>query len=200
MTKQNKGLLLLGLLTLWGSLMFIQFSEESPPTGFSVKPFIPSSNQTQKTSQPSNLAKILEPGRQTVSFSNPRNIFAPLTFNKPAPPPPTPKAKTVIANPPQPVQKKPPPPPGPSPAELAAQRARQQLNQYRFLGYLKKGGESHAFLTNGKDIYIVKQGEIMEGRIHVSKIEPTTIVLSTQVKETGDQVEATIPLIKEQKG
>ena len=111
--------------------------------------------------------------------------------------------KGVVAKPTKPVRKKPPPPPpppGPSPGELAAKRARQLLSQYRFLGYLKKGGESQAFLTNGKDIYIVRQGEVMDGRIHVNKIDPTNIVLSTKIEETGDEVEATIPLTKEKKG
>ena len=93
-----------------------------------------------------------------------------------------------------------PPPPvqtGPSAADLAAQRAREQLNQFRFLGYLTKGGESQAFLTNGQAIYIVKQGEMLEGQVQVNKIEPETIVLSTQIWETGNQVQATIPLTPE---
>lgn len=200
MTKQKKGFLLGGLLVLWGILMFTPFSDESPQTGTSVGPVVPSPQIVQTLSNSLDLAKVFESARQAVSFSNPRNIFAPLTFKKPAPPPPKRKPKPVVAKPLKPIPQKPPPPTGPSPGELAAQRARQQLNKYRFLGYLKKGGESQAFLTNGKDIYIVRQGEIMEGRIHVNRIHPTNIVLSTKVKETGDHIEATIPLTKEKKG
>jgi hypothetical protein len=200
MTNQKKGLLLGGLLVLWGILMFTQFSDESPQTGISVSPVEPSPQIVQSLSHSLDLAKVFEPARQAVSFSNPRNIFAPLTFKKPAPPPAKRKPKPVVAKTPKPKDIKPPPPTGPTPGELAAQRARQQLNKYRFLGYLKKGGESQAFLTNGKDIYIVRQGEIMEGRIHVNRIDPTNIVLSTKVKETGDHIEATIPLTKEKKG
>jgi len=200
MTKQKKGFLLGGLLVLWVLLMFTQFSEEPAQTGFSISPVEPSLQNVRPSSNSPDLAKVLEPARQNVSFSNPRNIFAPLTFKKPVPPPPKGKPKPVVANSPQPKRKKPPPPSGPSPGELAAERARQLLNKYRFLGYLKKGGESQAFLTNGKDIYIVRQGEIMEGRILVNRIDPTNIVLSTKVKETGDQIEATIPLTKEKKG
>ena len=200
MTNQKKAVLLGGLLVLWGILMFSPFSGESPQTGISVSPVGPSPEKVQTSSNPLILAEVLEPARQTVSFSNPRNIFAPLTFKKPASPPPKGKPRPAVAKTPKPVPQKPPPPPGPSPGELAAQRARQQLNKFRFLGYLKRGGESQAFLTNGKDIYIVRQGEIMEGRIHVNRIDPTTIVLSTKVKETGDQIEAIIPLTKEKKG
>ena len=200
MTKQKKGLLMVGLFLLWGILMFTQFSDDSPQTEFSLSPVGPSPQTVQPSSNRPDLAGALEPARQAVTFSDPRNIFAPLTFKKPAPPPPKRKPKPVVANPPKSKPKKPPPPPGPSPGELAAQRARQQLNTYQFLGYLKKGGESQAFLTNGKDIYIVRQGEIMDGRIHVNRIDPTNIVLSTKVKETGDHIEATIPLTKDKKG
>jgi Tfp pilus assembly protein PilP len=200
MTKQKKGFLLGGLIVLWGLLMFTQFSEDPAQTGFSISPVELSPHNVQPKTNSPEMAIVLEPARQNVSFSNPRNIFAPLTFKKPTPPPPKRKPKPVVAKPPKPKRKKPPPPSGPSPGELAAQQARQLLNKYRFLGYLKKGGESQAFLTNGKDIYIVRQGEIMEGRIHVNRIDPTTIVLSTKVKETGDQIEATIPLTKEKKG
>ncbi|UCE62978.1 MAG: hypothetical protein JSU59_08865 [Nitrospirota bacterium] len=202
MTKQKKGLLLVGLLVLWGILMFTQFSGESPQPGISFSPVGLSPQQAQTSEKSMDLAQVLEPGRQNVSFSNPRNIFAPLTFKKPAPPTPKRKPKPVVAKKtkPKPKLKKPPPPPGPSPGELAAQKARQQLNAYRFLGYIKKGGKSQAFLTKGKDIYIVRQGEVMDGRIHVNRIDPTNIVLSTKVKETGDHIEATIPLTKEKKG
>ena len=91
-------------------------------------------------------------------------------------------------------------PPGPTAEELAGQRARQQLNQFKFLGYLTKGGESQAFLTNGQAIYIVKQGEILEGRVQVNKIEPDTVILSTQVRETGNHIQATIPLTPDTRG
>jgi hypothetical protein len=38
---------------------------------------------------------------------------------------------------------------------------------------------------------------MMEGQVQVNKIEPETIVLSTQILETGNQVQATIPLTPE---
>jgi hypothetical protein len=136
------------------------------------------------------LDKTFPNPRQTARFSTPRNIFAPLGMQHMLAQQETKMAST---SPPSKVTP-PPPPPGPSAAELAGQRARQQLNQFRFLGYLTKGGESQAFLTNGQAIYIVKQGEMLEGRVQVNKIEPETVVLSTQVLETGNHVQATIPL------
>ena len=131
-----------------------------------------------------------------MTFSPPRNIFAPIT-------PPTTKIKTPQPTPSQPkIVSIPSPPPnsgpsGPSPEDLAKQRAQQQLNQFRFLGYLTKGGERQAFLTNGQAIYIVKQGEMLEGQVQVHQIKPDTIILSTKIWETGNQVKATIPLTTE---
>ena len=204
MTKQRKWVLLGGLVLLWVILVFMQFSDESQQIGAPGRPVVPAPQLVQASSSAASpsltLAEVNEPARQNVAFSNPRNIFAPLSFKKPAPPPSKAKAVPVITKPKKLAQKKPPPPSGPSPGELAARRARQQLNKYQFLGYLQKGGESQAFLSNGQDIYIVRQGEIMEGRIHISKIDPSNIVLSTEVQETGAQIEATIPLTKEKKG
>lgn len=111
---------------------------------------------------------------------------------------PTPQPSVTTTLQPPPVQ----PRSGPSPAELVAQRARQQLNQYRFLGYLTKGGESQAFLStkNSEAVYIVKQGEKVEGAVQVRAIEPTAVVLSMRVRETGASIEETIPLTKEKDG
>ena len=131
--------------------------------------------------------------RQIATFSQPRNIFAPFGLPKNVA-----KQRVSMTPPPSPIVAPPPPVlPGPSAADLATQRARQQLNQFRFLGYLIKRGESQAFLTNGQAIYIVKQGEMLEGQVQVNKIEPEAIILSTQILETGSRVQATIPLTPE---
>ena len=105
MTKQKKGFLLVGLLVLWGILMFTQFSGESPPPGISFSPVELSLQQVQTSEESMDLAQILEPGRQNVSFSHSRNIFAPLTFKKP-PPPPKSKSKPVVAKPLKPSDQK----------------------------------------------------------------------------------------------
>ena len=189
MTNQRKWLVLGGLLVAWGGVTVFQLSDSpqmDPMThsGTSAQPLPPIKDL--------ELDKTFLNFRQTAKFSTPRNIFAPLgrqhmpvqQDTKMA----SPSRPTTITPPP------PPPPPGPSAADLAGQRARQQLNQFRFLGYLTKGGESQAFLTNGQAIYIAKQGEMLEGRVQVHKIEPETVVLSTQVLETGNHIQATIPL------
>ncbi len=147
-----------------------------------------------------------------VSFNTPKNIFAPPeTLTEPE------KQKLAAARkrakeaavpavpPPQPAG---PPPPTPEELaaqearrqqelarqqqELAAQQARQLMSQYRFLGYLTQGGESKAFLSKGRDIFVVRAGETVDGRIQITAIDATSVKL----KETGTNLETSIPLTK----
>ena len=198
MTNQRKWLVLGGLLLAWGMVTIFQMWDSTP-----TDPLL--SSATSGVSLPPIKDLELDPTfsnpRQTAKFSLPRNIFAPLGMSQVAHQKKIDKAPTI--HPPKTTLSPappPPPPPGPSMADLAGQRAREQLNQFRFLGYLTKGGESQAFLTNGQAIYIVKQGEMLEGRVQVHKIEPETVVLSTQVLETGSHVQATIPLTPDTSG
>ena len=202
MTKQRKWYFLIGLAFVWALLILLEATDQPE------QPNIPSNIHTKSLTQQPNsqvaqniptLAEYFDNPRKSIRFTKARNIFAPLTFGKPN------RKKVEQKRPPTPPPHKRPSqtiasPKGPSPAELAAQRARQQLSQYRFLGYLTKGGESQAFLTNGHAIYIVKQGERVEGLIQVNSIEPTTVVLSIEVLETGDNIEATIPLTEKKPG
>ncbi len=122
---------------------------------------------------------------------------------------------------PQPIQGPPPPPPEELAArqavkdrelaaqqaareqELAAQRARQQqeqilqgsrqqLAQYRFLGFLQKGDGAQAFLGKGQDIFIVRTGETVDGRIQVKGMDHASI----QLLDATTRVETTIQLTK----
>jgi hypothetical protein len=193
MTNQQKGLVLVGLFVAWGGLTLYQMSDSSELSFTDNSSTLQQANSTLPSVKDLSLDQSFPNSRQMVTFSQPRNIFAPIGLRKVVA-----KQKTPITpTPSRPTIAPPPVAPGPSPSDLAAQRARQQLNQFRFLGYLTKGGESQAFLTNGQAIYIVKQGEMLEGQVQVNKIEPETIVLSTQILETGNQVQATIPLTPE---
>ena len=197
MTNQHKGLLLVGLLVAWGGITAYQmFVDSGSTSGHQAN--TTQTNSTLPTIRALTLDESFPNARQLVTFSPPRNIFAPADSRKVVakrkiPKRPTPPSQSTIAPPPTPTPTK----PSPSPEQLAAKRAREQLNQFRFLGYLTKGGESQAFLTNGQAIYIVKQGEMLEGQVQVNKIEPETIILSAQVWESGTQVQASIPLTPE---
>ncbi len=192
MTNQQKGFVLFGLLAAWGAMTAYQMSDVSDSNPNDLSPTSADTQSTLPSVKDLSLERFFPNSRQTVTFSLPRNIFAPIGL-------PTMMAKPKVSLPPQqtPTPARASTQPGPSPGDLAAQRAQEQLNKFRFLGYLTKGGESQAFLTNGQAIYIVKQGEMLEGVVQVNKIEPETIVLSTKIFETGNHVQATIPLTPE---
>ncbi len=200
MTKREKGLLLGGLLLVWGTLMFVDRLEQEDqqfPT-----PTTPGANTTsQATRGKQATATGMNRPLINIELNTPRNIFASLQDpNRPKPKiaKPRPKPKTTAPTPPKP---KPVPtritPPKPSPNKAAIQQAQLQLKKFQFLGYLTKQGEQQVFLSNGQAIYIMKQGETLEGNIQVKSIEASSVVLSKHLKNIGETVEATLPLTKE---
>jgi type IV secretory pathway VirB10-like protein len=126
----------------------------------------------------------------------------------PAPPLPVIPAVPPPAAPPPVVAAVPPPaPPGPTPEELAEQAARQQeelkrkqlreqMSQYRYLGYLSQQGVQKAFVGKGKDIYIIRKGDTLDGKFLVAAIDPSIVKLrepstsletSLEIKKDGDR-------------
>ena len=200
MTTRTKWILLGGLLLIWATTLFFGVLEEED---LQQGPLQYKTGQTTretglKGSDPS-LAFIKATSSDPVTFTQPRNIFAPLGQQRAQKP--TPK---VSKKPPRKASLKralgPKPPSSPSPGDLAAQQARQQLARFRFLGYLTKGGESQVFLSNGQAIYIGKQGETLEGDIQIKSIKPTEVILSKPLKNSGTTVEAALPLTQDKGG
>ncbi len=147
-----------------------------------------------------------------------KNMFAPLGEStavvattvtakraKYAPPPlPVVAAAPLPAPPPLVVAAPPPAPPGPTPEEWAAQAVRQQaelnlkqvreqMGQYRYVGYLSQHGVPTAFIGKGKDIYILRTGDTLDGKFLVASIDPTTVKL----REPSTSLEASIELKKD---
>lgn len=146
-----------------------------------------------------------------------KNIFAPLGEStavgaaivvanraKRVPPPPSIVAAMPQPSPPPVVDAPPPAPPGPTTEELAEQAARQQaelnlkqvreqMGQYRYLGYLSQQGVQKAFVGKGKEIYIIRKGDKLDGKFLVASIDPAIIKL----REPSTSLEASIELKKE---
>ena len=141
-----------------------------------------------------------------------KNIFAPLGESTAvgATTGMTIRAKRAMPLPPPPpvvADVSPPVLPGPMPEELAEQAARQQeelklkqvreqMGQYRYLGYLSQQGVQTAFVGKGKDIYIIRTGDTLDGKFLVASIDPTTVKLrepstsletSLELKKDGEQ-------------
>jgi len=59
----------------------------------------------------------------------------------------------------------------------AEHQAAPRSDQYRFLGYLVQNGESCAFLGKGTELYIVRRGETVDGRLQVTAIDAASVKL-----------------------
>jgi len=127
--------------------------------------------------------------RADKAFIAPKNIFAPLSTEKMAP---THAKRRAPASPQAPAVAAPAVPPPPSPEELAAQAARQELAQFRYLGYLSRDGREEAFLSKGKELYIVRNDEMIEQRVLVKTVTATGVTL----QEPRSRVERTVPLVE----
>jgi len=155
------------------------------------------------------------PTKTRVTFREPKNIFARLGSASDTASEARGRGgrtpKVVMAGVSGPMQGPPPPPPvetaeqkalrqqqlaaeqARQQKEMAAQQARQLMAQYRFFGYVAQGGQHRAFLAKGREIFIVRTGETLEGRLLVTAVDPTTVKL----KDSATSQEATLPLKKE---
>jgi hypothetical protein len=217
MTDRRKRVLLVMLVGVWVFLIGVRLFANPEPQRVAL--LTPARRVAAAKNSPAMnaLPAIVraQHARTGISLRDPKNIFASLRLQsadnrstysrlmkKPEPPPP------VIAPPPLSSLPPPPPaidaPPPPSPEELAAQaarrlqelttqQARQLLSQYRFLGYLAQGGEQRAFLGKGKDLYIVRHGETLEGKVLVKAIDGGFI----QLMDAATRIENKIPLTQE---
>jgi hypothetical protein len=218
MTKRTQILLFGALLLLWAGIIAVRVLTEPEPQRVPLK-FVSGQTVARETvRKDSNVPAVVEPKQAItaqVVFKSPKNIFAPLDARTDEAKEAEARARLlaarkkteqVVAAAPQP-----PPPAQPTPEELAAreaqrqadlvrqqkehaiQQARQAMGQYRFIGFLTQAGENRAFLGKGKEIYIVRTGETIEGKIQVKSIDAAAVKLLEQNTST----ETSLPLTKE---
>ena len=113
-----------------------------------------------------------------------KNIFQPLRFVPPKPPAPPPTIPTA------PPPTLPPPPPPPTPEEIAAEQARKDLSEFRYLGFLNRSGKEQAFLSRSGTLFIGKHGDIITGTFLLKELNTNFAI----IQETGTKIEITIPL------
>jgi len=214
MTTRVKILLFIGLLLIGVTQGFFGGLEPDDSDIIAVQQN-PRPAAADRSSQDPHAAIVfsLPSSKKSVKLATPRNIFAPLTAqlatkkNKLVTRRPPPRTKPKATGAAKPMPPKPIPPKGPTPEQLAKLRqekarmkAKQEMNKYRFLGYLQRAGEQLVFLSNGKALYIVKQGEMVEGAIKLKAIEDTSVVLSKVLTGMGATAEAKLLLTKDKKG
>jgi hypothetical protein len=103
----------------------------------------------------------------------------------PLPPPPPPPVKKPAPPPIQQVQPQPPAVVEPSPIM-------RELANFTFLGFLKKDSLKKIFLTNGKEIFVVKKGDKIANKYDVTSLTDDAITI-TSLQDSGDII---IPLIE----
>ncbi|MBI3598270.1 MAG: hypothetical protein HY201_02275 [Nitrospirae bacterium] len=95
----------------------------------------------------------------------------------------------------------PPLPPSPTPEEIAAEqsrqakeRSRQEINQFRYLGYLSSGGTARVMISYQNQLYMVKQGEVITGTFMLKELNNNSLI----IQDTATQVEQSIALSESQ--
>lgn len=128
------------------------------------------------------------PGR---SSSGGKNIFYGIFTEAPKkaavplplpPPPPPPKPQPL-----PPVDVKPTPPVVSEPTIL-----QREMATFTFLGFLKKDNRKTIFLSNGKEIFLVKKGDKIAGKYDVTALTDEALTISS----VHDGGEILIPLIE----
>jgi hypothetical protein len=202
MTKRTQWLALVLLLGVWAGVAIWVIKAVPEPQRVPLKYVTGRASRTEASRSQAgaglqvNLA-LLEAARRRANqaFVAPKNIFAPLPTEKEKMASTHTKRKAPTNAPPPapaPAVAAPAVPPPPSPEELAAEAARQELAQFRYLGYLSRDGREEAFLSKGTDLYIVKSEETIEQRVRVKTVTPTSVTL----QEPRSQVERTVSLIE----
>lgn len=121
-----------------------------------------------------------------------RNIFSDLfavQSKKPIiplpPPPPPPPPKPVVVAPRE--EERPAPPAVAEPTPL-----QRDLARFTFLGFLKKDNRKTIFLSNDKEIFLVKKGDKISGKYDVTALTDEALTISSM----QDGGEIIIPLME----
>ena len=190
MTARTRWIALLVLLGTWAGVGFWVFTESPEPQR---APLTYVSGQKAKRELSRGKSEsglkiqlaLLAANRQRTekALGSPKNIFAPVfpgqgSLDMPG----------AMSNPAPVIQQ--------TPEELALQAGRQELAQFRYLGYLNRGGRDEAFLGKGNALHIAKTGERIEQRILVKAISPSGVML----QDTSSKAEQLVSPIADMPG
>jgi len=107
------------------------------------------------------------------------------------------KVPVPLPPPPPPPEKKPAPPPLPpvqsqAPVVIEQTPLQRDLATFTFLGFLKKDSRKTIFLTNGKEIFVVKKGDKIANKYDVTSVTDESLTITSML----DSGEIVIPLIE----
>ena len=206
MTPRTKWMGLSGLIAVWGAMVYVNVITVSPQREVPLKY---KSGQVATAKQDDGTTEVwevrsLKPQVRDLPVTPAKNLFTGTMGSRPQ----NAEARNVarkrkptaiVAEAPAtaPVPTTPPPP---SPEELARQQEalrlqqlREQMAQYRYLGYVNQNGVQKAFLGKGRELYILHEGETLDGKFQVVLIEATSVKLV----DADSKLEQTLKLKKE---
>jgi len=208
MTKRTKRWLAISLCATWAALVIFEVmnqpSPERVPLKFKSGPAQDIAEKQTHGSDSPFTVRLARAKTHELPHLPSHNIFAPLDT-------PLPEATVRQVNkptvsgqvkPPQsssPAQIVAEPPASPSEQEIAAQKATQQtemvrlaamreLGAFRFLGFLEQDGVVQAFLARGNELYVVANGESVDGRYVVTVLDTSSV----KIRATSTGVETII--------
>jgi hypothetical protein len=126
------------------------------------------------TLDPTLRTDILLAGQKVQYEGSRRNIFR--MQDPPPPPPPPPSAFPVRTN------SDPPPPPPKPPITL------------KFYGFSSKPGEpKRIFLSEGDEIFVAREGDIVNRRYKIHQITATSVLVEDMLNDNKQQIPLTAP-------
>lgn len=105
------------------------------------------------------------------------------------------KSRIPLPPPPPPPQKAEPPPAAalpPQPAVIEPTALQRDMATFTFLGFIKKESRKTIFLSNGKEIFLVKKGDRIAGKYDVTALTDDVLTISS----LQDGGEILIPLVE----
>ncbi|MBX3349023.1 MAG: hypothetical protein KF747_09785 [Nitrospira sp.] len=206
MTPRTKWMGLSGLIAVWVAMVYVNVLTVPPQQAVPLKY---KSGQVVTAKQDDGSTEVwdvrsLKLQVQDLPVTPTKNLFAGTTVSHPQNTEARnaarkKKSSTIVAETPA-TAPAPTTPPPLSPEELASQQEalrlqqlREQMAQYRYLGYVNQNGVQKAFLGKGREIYILKEGEMLDGTFQVVLIEATSVKLL----DADSKLEQTLKLKKE---
>ncbi len=213
MRQREKYLLFAGCAALWAMLLVMRWMNGEPPQEVPLRFQSGQKPAALLAGEQGVDGLMLKPFKiqgQATSAGPQKNIFAmgravaPESAKKISvvkrSAPPVPAPPPVVAPAPPLVPVPPPIPAGPTPEELAAiaarqqhemlsRQAREQMAQYRYLGYADRDGRQQAFVGKGTEIYILQRGDRLDGKFLVAAIDPTVVVLREGITNLEARIE-----------
>ena len=222
MTQRAKWLGAGGLVVLWLALVYVYFIDVPPPQEVPLKfqsGQVAAAPIQQGSTESWDVKSLHAQVPHELPTTPKRNIFMaaslPLSSEAQTRLVAMRKKQTALASAAAVVNETAPAPPAllpPSPEEIARQQEElaaqvlqqqeelhrkqllEQMAQYRYLGYVNQKGIQKAFLGKGREIYILRQGDTLDGKFLVALIETTAI----KIRVVESKLETTLKLSKDE--